>query len=299
MDYLSSQECREIVPDLNIDGLRGGNYCKTDGQVYPFKVVSSLAELSKNNGVEIKTHMGVVDIETGVKSDHVDPSNKIKGVVAKGLSGKIQKFQSNIVVNATGSNALEISNMVGLTDIPFWNERHEVFVTEPTKPIFDALIIDQRVMKPFSENSYFMQTHNTNQIIGCFTPLKKGNYPNYTSDYPNFLTDCTTSSREFMIEASKRVINLIPKLKNIRIRKQWAGLYPMTYTGCPILDKTMVDGFYLAIGFCGHGLMLGPTCGKLMAELVSGKKTSIDISDWSLENARFLRDHGETLEKLG
>jgi sarcosine oxidase subunit beta len=62
---------------------------------------------------------------------------------------------------------------------------------------------------------------------------------------------------------------LIPKFKNLLIRRTWRGLYPMTPDGIPIIDQVKeVKGLILAVGMCGQGFMLGPGVGKNISSLV-------------------------------
>jgi hypothetical protein len=56
-----------------------------------------------------------------------------------------------------------------------------------------------------------------------------------------------------------------PRLANIRVRRTWRGLYPMTPDGFPIVGWAKeVEGYLLAVGMCGQGLMLGPGLGELL-----------------------------------
>ncbi|HEY3426007.1 MAG TPA: FAD-binding oxidoreductase, partial [Negativicutes bacterium] len=56
----------------------------------------------------------------------------------------------------------------------------------------------------------------------------------------------------------------------------------------PILGKTgCVDGFYTAAGFSGHGFMISPITGQLMAEMIVGKPTALPIH--MLDAERFQR----------
>jgi sarcosine oxidase subunit beta len=65
------------------------------------------------------------------------------------------------------------------------------------------------------------------------------------------------------------MIALIPRLKNLLIRRVWRGLYPMTPDGLPICGKVNeIEGLYLAVGMCGQGFMMGPGAGKNMAHLI-------------------------------
>lgn len=63
-----------------------------------------------------------------------------------------------------------------------------------------------------------------------------------------------------------RMLNLYPRLRNLKVRRIWRGLYPMTPDGKPIVGfDNQVEGFFHAIGMCGQGLMLGPGLADLIA----------------------------------
>ena len=72
------------------------------------------------------------------------------------------------------------------------------------------------------------------------------------------------------------MIQLYPRLRNLKVRRTWRGLYPMTPDGLPVVGYPREAGNFLqAVGMCGQGFMLGPGLGKILAEtLVSG--ASID-----------------------
>ena len=98
-------------------------------------------------------------------------------------------------------------------------------------------------------NFYFGQDSD-GQIIFCYTPKEK------------FPGENRTSTFEFMPIVAARLVNLIPRLKNLTIRRVWRGLYPMTPDGNPIVGKAPnVNGLLLGIGMCGQGFMLGPGVG--------------------------------------
>ena len=63
----------------------------------------------------------------------------------------------------------------------------------------------------------------------------------------------------------------MPKLANLKVRRTWRGLYPMTPDGSPVLgwSKT-VEGYVHAEGMCGQGYMLGPGVGALVSRVVRG-----------------------------
>ena len=79
------------------------------------------------------------------------------------------------------------------------------------------------------------------------------------------------------------MVMLYPRLRNIRVRRTWRGLYPMTPDGFPIVSFVKeVKNMLLVVGMCGQGFMLGPGLGELLAEIL------IDRSE----------DHNDILEQL-
>jgi sarcosine oxidase subunit beta len=62
----------------------------------------------------------------------------------------------------------------------------------------------------------------------------------------------------------------------------------MTPDAHPILGGVPgIDGYLQAVGFSGHGFMLAPVVGRIMAEMALGKETFLDVS--SLDAGRFER----------
>ena len=71
--------------------------------------------------------------------------------------------------------------------------------------------------------------------------------------------------------------------ETVTVIEGWAGLYPGTRDGHPVIE--MSDCLVTAAGFAGTGLMHAPAAGQLVAELVvDGKCRSMDIS--ALASAR-------------
>jgi sarcosine oxidase subunit beta len=73
------------------------------------------------------------------------------------------------------------------------------------------------------------------------------------------------------------MVDLMPKLANIKVRRTWRGLYPMTPDGFPIIGHAKeLEGYIYAVGMCGQGYMLGPGVGVLLTNLVQGNLTAED-----------------------
>jgi len=59
----------------------------------------------------------------------------------------------------------------------------------------------------------------------------------------------------------------------------WRGLRPMSPDGLPMIGRPRAyDNLVVATGHCMNGVMYGPVTGKLVAELLDGGATSVDLS---------------------
>ena len=129
-------------------------------------------------------------------------------------------------------------------------------MTEAVARFLEPMVVDTRP-RPGSANFYFYQ-HHTGQIVFCITP-----------DPPIVGTDRRETSA-FLPMVSRRMIEVMPRLRHIKVRRTWRGLYPMTPDGAPIVGWAReVEGFVQAVGMCGQGFMLGPGLGAYLARLVT------------------------------
>ena len=70
--------------------------------------------------------------------------------------------------------------------------------------------------------------------------------------------------------------------------RQWAGLYDMSPDRQPIIGPAGdVEGFHVAAGFSGHGFMIAPITGQIVAEQLLGLKTALPVE--LLDAGRFAR----------
>lgn len=251
VEYLTPKEAAEIVPYLNTEIIKSATFCQKDGHLNPFLTTDAYAKAAKRLGVNIYTFTEVI----GIKAKN----GKIEGVITN--KGEIL---TNIVVNASGGYSKKIADMVNI-DIPVYSERHQILVTEPVEPMQEPMVMS------FSLNIYCQQTPHGSFIMG------RGD-----EDEPKDLR--ITSSWQFLDEMAKTTTKLLPPIGELRVIRQWAGLYNMTPDKHPIYGPVKnLEGFYLAIGFSGHGFMLGPMTGLLVSQQILGEKTTIDISKLNLD----------------
>ncbi|MEW6179566.1 MAG: FAD-binding oxidoreductase [Chloroflexota bacterium] len=242
--WLDKKQLLEVVPDLNPNDLRGGTYSPEDGSASPMLAVHAFYRHARALGAEF--HFNEV-VEGFV----------LRNGIIEAVRTNRATYTADIVINAAGGDARHIGQLAGL-EIPVFPDSHEAAITEPVTRFLNPMIVDIRPA-PGSSNFYFYQ-HSTGQIIFCITPS------------PNIWGNDVEETSQFLPMVSRRMIEVMPRLKNIRVRRTWRGLYPMTPDGFPIIGYAQIPGnMLLAVGMCGQGFMLGPGVGDLLARLVLNK----------------------------
>ena len=250
IDWIEPTEVQEIVPGMNSKGLLGGTYSPNDGNLSPLLLINAYERRCLESGVEFKFKETVTDV--------IKNRTTVKGVVTDK-----NRYSSDFVINAAGATASEIAGMADI-DISVQPESHEAGITEPVKRFFNPMVVDIRPVKG-SKNYYFYQ-NALGQIIFCLTPS------------PPILGTDKRATSEFLPQIAKRMVDLLPRLKYIKVRRTWRGLYPMTPDGGPLVGEAEgLSGFIIAAGMCGQGLMLGPGLGELVGRLVMDKLTRQDV----------------------
>lgn len=92
----------------------------------------------------------------------------------------------------------------------------------------------------------------------------------------------------------RRVDTLLPAvLQYIALRikptgvENWSGLRPCTPDGLPVIGRSRsLDNLVIATGHGMLGISLGPITGKLVAQLVAGEATSIDLNPFGPDRFR-------------
>jgi sarcosine oxidase subunit beta len=261
--WLDRDELLQVIPDLNPKDLIGGTYSPEDGAASPLLSAHAFYRRAKERGARF--HFG--ERVTGV----ISRRGKVVGVrTDKG------GYATETLINAAGPWARQVADMGGL-NVPITPDSHEAGITEPVKRFVEPMIVDLRPARG-SKNYYFYQ-HATGALVFCITP-----------EPPMVGTDRRETS-EFLPMIAPRMVGLMPKLANIRVRRTWRGLYPMTPDGFPIVGRSReLEGYVFAVGMCGQGFMLGPGIGSLLSRMVQDELTPEDKE--TLEELSPYRDFG-------
>jgi sarcosine oxidase subunit beta len=247
--WVDRTEMLAAVPDLNPGELRGGTFSPDDGSASP--LLSSVGFFERAQALGVGFRFG----------ERVTGIIRRRGRVA-GVRTDRGGYATGTVINAGGAWARSLAQAAGI-DVPVVPDSHEAGITEPVAPFLGPMLVD---IRPFegSKNYYFYQ-HKPGQVVFCITP-----------EPPVVGTDRRETST-FLPMIARRMVDLVPKLANIKVRRTWRGLYPMTPDGSPIIGPAReLEGYIHAVGMCGQGYMLGPGVGLLVTRMVTEQLTDGD-----------------------
>ncbi len=249
---LTPEEAGSIVPGLRVDGMAGASYCSEDGYFdRPQAVVEAFAAAVQRLG-------GTLLIET------VERLRPVSGRWEVGLAGGRCLESAEVVVAAAADTAPLLSPLgVGLPIVP---EARFLFLSDP---------IRERLVEPLviaAERRFAAKQLASGRVLA--------------SDL-GAAGDPETGRAGWLETIRAGVRSLLPVLEYVRFPVLVAGTYDVTPDHQPILDTVSPHpGLWVAAGLSGHGFMIAPAVGRLMAAAIGGERSPL-LAHFS--HARFER----------
>src|SRR6266545_7530721 len=276
LELVSAAEAQRLFPPMSTEGVLGAAFLPTDGYIDPSQLTFALAEGARRHGAEILTSTRVEEIRV--------ERGRVTGVVTdKGA------IETEVIVNAGGIYAREIGALAGI-NVPVIPLAHEYLITRPS-----GLPLDLPTMRDPSLLVYF-RGESGGLVMGGYerhpAPWALDGIPQdfnaklLPEDWPRF--------EELMENALVRV----PGLGDAEVVKLVNGPEAFTPDGEFILGPADVRGFWVAAGFCAHGLAGAGGMGQLLAEWIVDGQPSLDT--WEMDSRRFGAHYGSrayTLER--
>jgi 4-methylaminobutanoate oxidase (formaldehyde-forming) len=278
LELISAEQARELFPLMSTDGVRCASYLPSDGYLDPSLLTTALVDGARQGGCRVFTHTRV----TGIDVDRSPTQPRVRGVQTEW--GPIE---AEIVVNAGGMFAAELGRMAGVR-VPIVPFAHEYLVTQPFRergaagdpdhlPTLrdpDLLIYFREegaglVMGGYERNSapWALDEHLLDAIPADF------NGRLLEEDWPRFEEIATNSSRR------------VPAMDEITVTRLINGPEAFTPDNEFCLGESEVRGFFVAAGFCAHGLAGAGGIGRVMAEWMLDGEPSLDA--WEMDIRRF------------
>ena len=248
IEILGREDLRRLAPYL-ADDLVGAGFCPTEGKANPLAATPAFARAAAKLGATVLRRAPVEAIR-----------REGDGFAVSTGGGMIRAHR---IVNCAGAEAGRIAAMVGL-DLSIEGHPIQVNVTEPAAPLVPHLVY-------FAGGKLTLkQTRRGAFLIG-------GGWPAIFAP-----GDARPRVDPRSIEANLRIaVSVVPALADVHLLRIWPAIVNGTADWRPILGEVPgVPGFYMCC-FPWMGFTAGPICGLAVAELILGRKPSVDITQFS------------------
>jgi D-amino-acid dehydrogenase len=246
---LSGREVQDMEPDVEVDVL-GGVLYPIDCHLHPGDFMKTLKDALTGMGAQLQLNTTITGFEK--------KGRKIGSVLTdKG------RFEADEIVLATGSWLPLVTQQLGINMILQAGKGYSMTFCDMKKNLkYPAILVDDRVaMTPMGAD---LRMGGTMEISGLHSPT-------------------LMKRAQAIFQASKKYY---PGLEvsfpgEDRI---WHGYRPLSPDGLPYLGRhSRFDNLVIAGGHAMIGITLAAATGKIVEELVSHRKTSIDISGFNVE----------------
>jgi glycine cleavage system aminomethyltransferase T/glycine/D-amino acid oxidase-like deaminating enzyme len=277
LELISAAEAKELFPLMSTDGVLGAAYTPTDGHVDPSRLCYALAAGARANGVTIaqRTRLLGIDVAngavTGVRTDRGD-------------------VECEVVVDCGGMFAAEIARLAGVR-IPVVPMSHQYVVTEPLpagslpadRPLPSLRDPDLLVYYRQEVDGLVMGGYERDSAPWTATA---SSYDAVPADFNGkLLPPDWDRFTEIVENAQIRV----PVLADTGARTMINGPEAFTPDNEFCLGETEVAGFFVAAGYCAHGIAGAGGIGRVMADWILDGDPGMDL--WHMDVRRFGRHY--------
>jgi glycine cleavage system aminomethyltransferase T/glycine/D-amino acid oxidase-like deaminating enzyme len=267
LEPVSAQDAQRMFPPMSTEGVLGGAFLPTDGYIDPSQLTFALLEGARRRGAEIDEETRVTGI--GLHNGRVNRVITDQGAI-----------ETELVINAAGMFAPEIGRMAGV-NVPLIPMAHEYLITTPS-----GLPLDMPTMRDPSLLVYY-RPESGGLVMGGYernpAPWSLDGLP---ADFNGKLLDPDWDRFEPLMT---NAIIRTPSIKDAGVVRLVNGPEAFTPDNEFILGPSEVRGFWVAAGFCAHGLAGAGGMGKLVAEWVIDGRPSLDA--WEMDSRRFGRHY--------
>ena len=247
VDFLNQQEVATLENGLKVNALGAVHY-KSDAHLSPNHFMAFLKNELNEMGVKMISNCYLRDFK--VSEGKIDEIKTNLGI-----------FNADEFVIATGSWSVEIAKKLGIKLYILPGKGYSFNVENLTvKPTIPSILCEGKV---------------------AVTPLGEAVRFGGTLEITN--TKDTKINKNRLQGIVEKVNAFYPEI-NVGIpetEKVWLGYRPCTPTGLPIIEKSKkIKNLTITAGHAMMGLSLAPASGKLVSELVIGKKPSVDITEF-------------------
>lgn len=245
-DWMTGEEVRRKEPVLS-DAITGAMHLEKDGQVEATQLTLGFLKSAAARGVVIKEFVEVYYFQLS--------KGKVSGVVTN--EGN---FISENVIVAGGAWSKKLLSKTGLQ-----------LDTYPVKGECFSVVTHSQMLTTtvFSHGCYLVPKKGGRIIVGATVKPR------------TFCKKVTVEGISILMEQAKK---LMPSIVEAEWERAWAGIRPQTGDGLPYLgEHPAYKGLFIATGHFRNGILLSPITGEVIADLVEGKPTSLNLEPFRVD----------------
>ena len=267
LEVISTEDALARFPLFDPTGVQGAAFIPTDGHLDPTNLTLALAEGARRRGAEIRTNTRV----TGI--DVVD--GRVRGV----RTDEHGPIAADVVVNAGGMYANQIGRLAGV-EVPVVPFAHQYLLTKPVP----GGSVDLPTMRDPDRLVYFRGEAGGGLVMGGYerNPATWAVDDGPPADFNHQLLPDDWERFESLAE---NAFGLVPVLQTAEVVTMINGPEAFTPDGEFILGESDVRGFFVAAGFCAHGIAGAGGVGKVMADWIVHGEPEYDV--WKMDIRRF------------
>ena len=269
VEIVPAEEALERFPLIDASRVLGAQFVPTDGHIDPTGLTLSFAAGAKAAGARVRTGVRVEEITVR--------DGRVAGVVTD--HGAIE---AEVVVNAGGIWAHELGRLAGV-EIPVVPMEHQYLITRP----IEGVRADFPTLRD-PDNLVYVREEVGGLVVGGY---ERNPDPWHVSGPipPEFNHRLLPEKWERFESIADGAFRLIPPLQTTEINRFINGPEAFTPDDDFILGETDVHGFFVAAGFCAHGVTGAAGIGRWTAEWIVEGEPSMDLS--KMDVRRFGRQY--------
>ncbi len=287
-EWWSSEELKKRLPEVSIrawyppttpddpaffaegvDELAGALFTPEAGYVPdPQLAAQNLADAASAAGATFRFHSEVISVHTEMACRIGGGCTRVTGVELR--SGEV--ISGDIVINASGPHSAIVNEMAGaLTDMTVRTRPLRQQVGHVRAPAaLGPAIARYPACGDFDSGMYIRPDGEALLVGGVEAECD----PMVWLDNPDEV-DMTLDLGEWETQAM-RVARRIPEFGIPHERRGVVGVYDVSDDWIPIIDRSAVDGFYMAVGSSGNQFKNAPVIGHCIAELIEAVEAGHD-----------------------
>jgi glycine/D-amino acid oxidase-like deaminating enzyme len=270
-EYLTDpKDIHKILPDLELGHVLGAGWTADDGYFDPTMAANTFVRKMRANGAKVMTGTTVEKIRT--------QGDRVTGVMTSA-----GQHDLDVLVDASGPWTRFTGRLVGL-EMPIWHTKAEAFFLAPPRReleyVFPVLKYPRFYARREGDSIFICKAHLT---MDLGDPMHAGIWD------PDALPPRGGTDSYFLDFLFTELEKHAPGLLDSSLKFSWLGYRAEPPDFLPILGETPVEGYLLAIGCGGNGVIEAPAIGRDLAKYIAYGERSLLMDRLPL--SRFAAQH--------